>query len=769
MLVFDRLRRVVVACGGLVVGASLVYGLYLAGDSFARVLGLGSFVTEKLDTIPHVVMQEKVSDNISADFFYRPLEHGVPDIPKNGKAVYADLNSMTLALYEQGEKKAEFPIASKGRPGSYWETPTGEYRALTKEQNHFSSIGEVWMPYSIGFFGNFFIHGWPTYPSGAAVSRGYSGGCIRLETAHAAQVYAFVDKETPIFVTEKHVPEAGNLGYLALNYTRPPAISAQGFIVTDLDNGYVFTEKDRSKPRSIASITKLMTAIISLEAVNQEREVEFSKQDVDIYGNSGSFIQGEILRAKDLLAPLLLSSSNDTAYALARTIGTDRFVGLMNDKARALGLSGTHYSDPSGLQLENVSTPEDLAKLMKYIRDVREPVLTMSRTRQVRFKTNKGAHTWFNYNWKSDDPEFLGGKVGYTDAARKTLVSAFRLPLSEFTTRDIALVVLGSSDQSGDTKKLVHWVRENFVYGHVPDSPLAIPPRPAAEIPNEEYSMLFVGDLMFNRGVEAVIEKQGKSDFTFPLRGIVSTLSEADVTFGNLEGPISDKGEKRGSEYSFRMNPDTVKALYDAGFDVVSFANNHVGDYGREALEDTFRRLQGAGILYAGAGWNAGEAHEPQILERNGIKIGFLAFSDVGPKWMEAGEALSGISLANVETVKETVRQAKDKADILVVSFHFGEEYEIHSRSRQQDLAHAAIDAGAKIVIGHHPHVAQEIEQYGNGVIAYSLGNFVFDQAFSPETKEALMLRVIMKGADIKEIEPIAVEFNSLFQPRIKK
>ena len=286
--------------------------------------------------------------------------------------------------------------------------------------------------------------------------------------------------------------------------------------------------------------------------------------------------------------------------------------------------------------------------------------------------------------------------------------------------------------------------------------------------PNVHLSMLFVGDIMMDRGIKRLIATKGSGDYSFPFREIASTTSGADIAFANLEGPISDKGTKQGSIYPFRMNPAATKALYDAGFDIVSVANNHVGDYGREALEDTFLRLNQAGIIYTGGGFNKAEAEKLKILERHGKKIGFLAFSDVGPKWLLAGENTSGIALANLGLLTEAIRQSRSQVDILVVSFHFGDEYQVKSSLRQQTLARSAIDAGANIVVGHHPHVAQEVEEYNGGVIAYSLGNFVFDQAFSEDTEKALGLEIILNGTSIDSINKINVEFNEDFQPIIK-
>jgi poly-gamma-glutamate synthesis protein (capsule biosynthesis protein) len=702
-------------------------------------------------------------------FYYKPLLDPQAQILKEGKVVYADLDTMLLTLWRDGKAEREMPIKSKGKPGSFWETPTGEYRVLTREETHFSSIGDVWMPYSIGFFGNFFIHGWPYYPSGKQVAEGFSGGCIRLATTDAKVVFDFVDAGTPIIVAGDHNPQASERGYIALRHTAPPHLSAKAFLAGDLDSHYTFLEKNRSDVRSIASITKLMTAAVSLEAINQDTQAEIDKVDLDIHGETGSLALGEKFSAKQLLAPLLLASSNDAAYALARMIGTGRFVELMNQKAAALGLANTRYTDPSGLEMTNVSTAEELLSLLKYLRDVRSPILEMTARRSSRLTTNKSTHTWFNFNWKSNDPEFIGGKIGYIEAAGKTMVALFRVPVSEFTTRDIGIVVLGSQDQERDEKEILAWIKENFVYGSVAGgttpsgSPFVI--TNGAYGPDEKYDMLFVGDIMMDRGIEQIIAGEGKGDMLYPFQNVRDMLAKPTITFANLEGPISNVGSNHGSVFSFRMDPATTKALYDVGVDIVSVANNHMGDYGREALEDTFRRLRRAGIAYTGAGWNHAEAVTPTILERNGQRIGFLGFSDVGPNWIEARDALSGVAIAGTQEVTDAVRQAQSLVDILIVSFHFGDEYETKSNNIQKELAHAAIDAGAKVVIGTHPHVAQEVEEYHGGVIAYSLGNFIFDQAFSKDTKNALALKLYMKGKTIERTESIPITFNEHYQP----
>ncbi|PIR57938.1 MAG: hypothetical protein COU71_01305 [Parcubacteria group bacterium CG10_big_fil_rev_8_21_14_0_10_38_31] len=279
----------------------------------------------------------------------------------------------------------------------------------------------------------------------------------------------------------------------------------------------------------------------------------------------------------------------------------------------------------------------------------------------------------------------------------------------------------------------------------------------------KDISFTFVGDIMLDRNVENSVYKNGKGDFSFIFEN-VDFLAESDITFGNLEGPMSDKGEDLGNLYSFRMNPAVALSLKGTGFDVLSVANNHSADWGKDAFLDTLNRLNLSGIVSVGGGIDRKDAENLRIIERSRAKVGFIAFSDIGPKWFEAGDNNPGILLAKTELVQELVRKAKGQVDYIVVSFHFGNEYETVPNSRQERFARLAIDSGANIVVGHHPHVVQKIELYNGGLIAYSLGNFIFDQNFSEETMEGALLNVVFKGRDIVSIYKKKVKLNKFFQ-----
>jgi poly-gamma-glutamate synthesis protein (capsule biosynthesis protein) len=274
-----------------------------------------------------------------------------------------------------------------------------------------------------------------------------------------------------------------------------------------------------------------------------------------------------------------------------------------------------------------------------------------------------------------------------------------------------------------------------------------------------------VGDIMLDRGVRYKVDKYAAGDY-YSLFTHVPMLGQADITFGNLEGPMSDKGRNVGSIYSFRMAPEAAPVLAQAGFDVLSVANNHSGDWTIDALLDTVVRLKAVNIAPVGAGDNLAEISEPQIVTVRGKKVGFLAASDVGPEWLAANETTPGILLANNPRLAEIITAAASKVDYLIVSFHFGEEYQPQPNARQHYLAHLAIDAGAKVVVGSHPHVLEPIEEYHGGLIAYSLGNFIFDQGFSSETRAGAIWRVSLWANKVSyALQPTWA--NELYQPTI--
>ncbi|MDD5710825.1 MAG: CapA family protein [Candidatus Colwellbacteria bacterium] len=280
-------------------------------------------------------------------------------------------------------------------------------------------------------------------------------------------------------------------------------------------------------------------------------------------------------------------------------------------------------------------------------------------------------------------------------------------------------------------------------------------------------SILFVGDIMLSRNVGRKMEELG--DYRYPFLESADILREADLTLGNLEGPISARGVDQGSQYSFRADPKVIKGLIFAGFDALVIANNHIWDWGGDALSDTVTLLQEDGIEPMGAGRNYEEANKPVIEKIGTSSVAILAYTDLYPNSLKATEQTPGISDFNVEGVQGLISELKDEVDIIVINLHWGEEYADGPSSAQRVIARSFIDAGADLIIGHHPHVVQETEAYKNGWIAYSLGNFVFDQNFSAETMEGLAVRANIRGGSVVSVEQFQVKISNSFQPAIVK
>lgn len=286
----------------------------------------------------------------------------------------------------------------------------------------------------------------------------------------------------------------------------------------------------------------------------------------------------------------------------------------------------------------------------------------------------------------------------------------------------------------------------------------------------ETVKIILTGDIMLDRGVEYMIEKQGQGDFKFPFLKMADYFKKADIIFGNLEGVISDKGTKIGSIYSFRVDPKAAEGLVFANFNVLSLANNHALDYGKEALEDCFIRLKDSNISYVGAGSNKEEAFSLIIKEINNTKIGFLAYTDLGPEIWKAKEDSSGIAWiqdSDFEQIKKDIQQAKNNVDVLIVSLHSGEEYTQELTPFQINFAKMALEAGADFIAGHHPHVIQKNEKQEQQYIFYSLGNFTFDQNFSEKTMQGEIVEIKIENKKIAEVIIKQIKMNEFFQPEI--
>jgi len=370
--------------------------------------------------------------------------------------IEANLSDMIIRVYSKGILAYEAPILAKGREGSWWETPAGIYQIDMKIRNHFSRLANVYLPWSLPFHGNFFIHGWPHYPGGTPVATEFSGGCIRLSNESARRVYGLARVGMPIIVFEESFTKDDFVYHPNL-----PELSANAYLVADLRNNYILLEYNRDEVLPVASITKLMTALVTIGHIRLENNVIISQEDL-IQTSHPRLRAGSSVSAYNLLFPLLLESSNEAAEALARRLGRNRFISLMNQKARAIGMNESQFADPSGVSGENKSSASDLFNLARYLYNNRHFVLRMSAGRITDSIYGEPVFSNLrNFNLFGGDPLFIGGKTGKTNIAKETFLGIFRLELAG-EERPIAIIILGADDNRADAEKILNWLALHY-------------------------------------------------------------------------------------------------------------------------------------------------------------------------------------------------------------------------------------------------------------------------------------------------------------------
>jgi len=285
----------------------------------------------------------------------------------------------------------------------------------------------------------------------------------------------------------------------------------------------------------------------------------------------------------------------------------------------------------------------------------------------------------------------------------------------------------------------------------------------SAEKREDLIELVAVGDIMLSRTVEERTEVFGTS---YPLEAVVGLLRGADIAIGNLESPLSVRGEPLQKRFLFRAHPRLAEALAWAGIDVVNLANNHQLDYGEEGFVQTLEALREAGVAHVGAGLSYEEAHAPLVWEAKDRRIAFLAYA--AGRWEGSFELPTRelISFAERATIREDVQRAGELADLVVVVMHLGTEYQLYPDEEQLAVSRAAIEAGACLVIGHHPHVVQDVEPYRGGFVAYSLGDFIFDIDVGEGARYGSILRVLLGEDGVEAIDLVPVQIVDDVQPR---
>ena len=261
-----------------------------------------------------------------------------------------------------------------------------------------------------------------------------------------------------------------------------------------------------------------------------------------------------------------------------------------------------------------------------------------------------------------------------------------------------------------------------------------------------------VGDISLARQVNDWMAQYGAG---YPYELVLPLLS-GDIVFGNLEGALTEGGEPWPKSFNFRTPPQYASGLAAAGFDVVSLANNHAMDFGNVGLVDTAAALDNVGVRHAGSGWNSDNARQAAVVETRGIRTAFVACvltpTEGSGFTIGAWSAGSGLGLfvCSPDEIQSAVDAARTQgADFVVVSIHAGDEYVNAPNATQRALVEAALAAGADVVLGHHAHAVQPVEQRGNQLIVWGMGNFIFDLdqwdlAGIPEPRVAPVMQITL-------------------------
>jgi poly-gamma-glutamate synthesis protein (capsule biosynthesis protein) len=273
---------------------------------------------------------------------------------------------------------------------------------------------------------------------------------------------------------------------------------------------------------------------------------------------------------------------------------------------------------------------------------------------------------------------------------------------------------------------------------------------------------------MLGRGIAARVRAKPDAN---PLAGIAAHLGAADLALANLECALGTRGKAARKAYTFQGPPEMAGFMAAAGLDVMTLANNHCLDYGTDALADTLALLDTAGLAHIGAGMNEADAHRPALRAVRDIRLAFLGYVNIPTEkggfitasW-RAGPEKPGVAWAEPERIASDVGAARAQAELVIVMLHSGYEGSSVPNTTQRACAHAALDAGAAAVIGAHPHVLQGAVRSGNGMIAYSLGNTVFDGLYKNDDSAILQLTLTAHGVREWSWIPLALS-NGFPQP----
>lgn len=392
-------------------------------------------------------LQYGVQLSFSEPYFFTEVREGLIDSGESFLEVHTA--DKQVRYFKNGVLEKQISIIEVADRGTWGEPVPGLYRVSEINKKQFSNLGQVYLPWQIAFGGNISIHGQPELLAESAQSE-HKNGSISLADADAKYLFENIKKGLPVIVYNKAKTED--------SFTYEPTVpdvEAPHYLIADIGNNTVLASSDRNIAVSIASLTKLMTALVATEQINLDEKITVEET---------SLVHSLVPRLQDqgkvslysLLQLLLLESSNEASEVIASHLGREKFINLMNDRAATLGLANTTFADPSGLSADNKSSLNDLLRLTEHIFTTRSFLFNLSAERDL-----KELGDLINFNPIEADDSFVGGKIGETIAAGQTSISLHQLSF-DGQDRILVVIVLGSESREADVTYLLQYVKDRF-------------------------------------------------------------------------------------------------------------------------------------------------------------------------------------------------------------------------------------------------------------------------------------------------------------------
>lgn len=389
--------------------------------------------TTTTSTNPESIFEKlKIDKEIKKAYFLKGLYDVRNDFLLAGSdLIEVNLIDKKIRVYKKGQLEKEVNVHKRGAKINWGGTPEGIYKIGNKIRIAYSNAAEAYMPFALQIYGKFYLHGIPYYPNGDIVQSYNSGGCVQMRDEDAEAVFKLVEIGSPLLVIDSPHDE---FVYPSQIPEKNPNLSANSYLIADLENNFVFISKNSDKKYSIASVTKLMSSAVVTENITLDRYVFIDNQDLlESYGKTNGLEVGNKFRLYELLYPLLTESSNDAATLMGQYMGQEKTVAMMNEKAKAIMMNDTEFKDVSGFDIGNISTVNDLFYLGRYAKNITPLLLQISKGKLVKIygKLDFDFAKMKNKNVFWQEKNFIGGKTGFLTEAKNTGVFIFDMQLDK--------------------------------------------------------------------------------------------------------------------------------------------------------------------------------------------------------------------------------------------------------------------------------------------------------------------------------------------------